>query len=414
MDFRVILAAGSEKGASRRSSFRSVLLSLLFCLSISSINISPAPAAPGESAKIKKEKNALHELKTSILREKKRLSKLEKEEHSLFLSLDTISTRLKLNTNELLLNRKKLKAARKDERKIRKQLSQTKKEIKENQALLSETLRRMYKKGQFSYLKLLFSAETFTDFLLRLKYADKLSVLEADTIKKLNRQKRETGLAQKKLTKQKKSIQRFIDEISSRQKKTKAEVKNKKRLLKSIRGKKEVYRQHIKESEKARKELKKLISKMEKRRKSAKKKKKDKESRGLLFKRRKGRLPWPVKGKLISSFGKVYDKKFKARSFNNGIEIRVRKGYPVKAVFGGKIIFADWFRGYGKLIVLDNGDGFYTLYGHLDKLLKNAGDKIQTGDTLGLSGDTDSMNGNALYFGIRAGGKPVNPRRWLR
>jgi len=127
----------------------------------------------------------------------------------------------------------------------------------------------------------------------------------------------------------------------------------------------------------------------------------------------RGKLPWPISGKIISPFGKIKNPKFNVYTFNNGIEIQTRPDLEVKAIHDGQVIFADWFEGYGKLVIVDNGGGYYSLYGHLDKIEAQIGKNVYSGNVLGYSGETGSINGYTLYFEIRKDGKPVNPLIWL-
>ena len=88
-------------------------------------------------------------------------------------------------------------------------------------------------------------------------------------------------------------------------------------------------------------------------------------------------------------------------------------GESVSAVADAAVRFAGWFRGYGRIVILDHGDGYFSVSGHLDELFVAVGDSVQEGDTLGTVGETGSLSGPRLYFEIRAGKNPVDPARWL-
>ena len=89
-------------------------------------------------------------------------------------------------------------------------------------------------------------------------------------------------------------------------------------------------------------------------------------------------------------------------------------GEEVRAVERGKIVFADRFSGYGKMIIIDHGERFYTIYAHLSELFKKSGQGVQKGEPIALVGDSDSLRGARLYFEIRKDGKPLDPLAWLR
>ena len=99
--------------------------------------------------------------------------------------------------------------------------------------------------------------------------------------------------------------------------------------------------------------------------------------------------------------------------YRRGIEIQAREGDSVRAVRDGQVVFADWYKGYGKLIILDHGGGFYTLYGNLSRLDLIKGERVTSGQVLGLAGETGSLKGSKLYFEVRRNGEAQDPLRWL-
>jgi septal ring factor EnvC (AmiA/AmiB activator) len=131
------------------------------------------------------------------------------------------------------------------------------------------------------------------------------------------------------------------------------------------------------------------------------------------FQTYKGLLKIPVKGKIISLFGKFKNAQFNTLNFRSGIEIQTERGEPIQAVYGGKILYADWFKGYGNMIIIDHGDNYYTVYGHIEEAFKTAGDAVEAGEVMATAGDTGSINGPKLYFEIRHHGKPLDPMQWL-
>jgi septal ring factor EnvC (AmiA/AmiB activator) len=131
------------------------------------------------------------------------------------------------------------------------------------------------------------------------------------------------------------------------------------------------------------------------------------------FQAYKGLLKMPVKGNIISLFGKFKNARFNTLNFRSGIEIQTEKGEPIQAVYGGKILYADWFKGYGNMIIIDHGDNYYTVYGHIEEAFKTAGDVVEAGEVMATAGDTGSINGPKLYFEIRHHGKPLDPMQWL-
>lgn len=132
------------------------------------------------------------------------------------------------------------------------------------------------------------------------------------------------------------------------------------------------------------------------------------------FARLRGRLDAPVVGPVLRRFGRLVDAEFRTETFRKGIDFGVETGDPVYAVAAGSVRFAGWFRGYGNLVILDHGDDYFTVSGHLDEILVEVGDRVAAGDRIALAGETGSLTGPRLYFEIRKGGEALDPGGWLR
>jgi septal ring factor EnvC (AmiA/AmiB activator) len=124
----------------------------------------------------------------------------------------------------------------------------------------------------------------------------------------------------------------------------------------------------------------------------------------------KGRLPWPVQGRLSRSFGQP---RGGGALRWNGVMLAAEVGTPVRAVYHGRVAFSDWLPGLGLLVIVDHGDGYMSLYGHNEALLKEPGDWVTPGEAIAQVGDTGGQTGPALYFEIRHRGAPVDPRPWV-
>jgi len=130
------------------------------------------------------------------------------------------------------------------------------------------------------------------------------------------------------------------------------------------------------------------------------------------MRKRKGRLPWPIKGRIVAHF---HSRPAPGRPRLAGIELAPRHGRgQVKAIAAGQVRYADWFGGYGLMLIVDHGDGLITVYAHNDALYKNLGDWVEAGDILADAGNTGWVKDVRLYFEVRDEGRPVNPVRWCR
>ena len=127
------------------------------------------------------------------------------------------------------------------------------------------------------------------------------------------------------------------------------------------------------------------------------------------FARSRGALPWPLRGKVLIAFGSKDDS---GRS-SSGMMLAAKPGTNVRAVSHGRVAFADWLRGYGLMIILDHGDGYLSLYGGNEGLLKDVGDWVRGGEAIATSGSSADQKAAGLYFELRANGKAIDPRSWL-
>lgn len=128
------------------------------------------------------------------------------------------------------------------------------------------------------------------------------------------------------------------------------------------------------------------------------------------FKSMRGKLPWPLKGPVAYAFG---SEQIKGKLRRNGMVIRGREGSDIKAIHSGRVVFADWLRGYGALLILDHGDGYMSLYGHNQSLLRESGDWIHAGEIIATAGRSGGQSRSGLYFEIRSKGAPQDPISWL-
>ena len=124
----------------------------------------------------------------------------------------------------------------------------------------------------------------------------------------------------------------------------------------------------------------------------------------------RGSLPWPIQGRVLSAFG---SRQQNTRLVSRGLTIQANSGDEIKAIHGGRLVFADWMRGFGFLVIIDHGDGYMSLYGHNQTLRRQTGDWVNAGDVIATAGSTGGQQRTALYFEIRRQGKPLDPITWV-
>jgi septal ring factor EnvC (AmiA/AmiB activator) len=131
---------------------------------------------------------------------------------------------------------------------------------------------------------------------------------------------------------------------------------------------------------------------------------------GQPFERVRGKLPWPVPGRLVATFGQSRGGGLKW----NGVLIATERGTEVKAPYAGRVVYSDWLPGLGLLLILDHGGGYMTLYGHNEQLYRAVGESVEAGDPIATVGDSGGQARPELYLEVRKGTTPQDPRKWFR
>ncbi|GHD15438.1 non-catalytic member of peptidase subfamily M23B [Halioglobus japonicus] len=129
------------------------------------------------------------------------------------------------------------------------------------------------------------------------------------------------------------------------------------------------------------------------------------------FKAARGKMPWPVSGRASHRFGNARNQ---GKMKWQGVKIPGKAGTEVKAIHHGRVVYADWLRGMGLLLIIDHGDGYMSLYAHNQTLLREVGEWVTAGTAISTLGDSGGLERPALYFEIRHNGKPTNPAKWCR
>nr|WP_300313087.1 peptidoglycan DD-metalloendopeptidase family protein [Halomonas sp.] len=123
--------------------------------------------------------------------------------------------------------------------------------------------------------------------------------------------------------------------------------------------------------------------------------------------RTRGDLPWPVQGMMMTRYHQTRGVHY------NGILIQAAAGTKVEAVHAGRVVFADWMRGFGNLLIIDHGDQVMTLYAHLQQFSVDVGTRVEKGQAIGQVGDSGGRSAPGLYFEVRRAGQPINPQSWI-
>ena len=192
------------------------------------------------------------------------------------------------------------------------------------------------------------------------------------------------------------------------------EMDKKKTLLISLRQEKDIRLKALRDMAAAAQRLQKMLDEIARRTIVQPKELPERSSTGRGLDSLLGQLDWPVKGPVSAPFGKFKHPEFAAEVVRKGIDIDAPAGDGVRAVEKGRVVFADRFTGYGRMVIVDHGERYYTIYGHLSEIIRKNGDELARGEILGRVGDSDSLSGAKLYFELRKDGRSIDPLPWLK
>ncbi|MEW6095569.1 MAG: peptidoglycan DD-metalloendopeptidase family protein [bacterium] len=356
------------------------------------------------SSAIIKEKGKLYNVTKDINEKKYKLKQISGKEKNTLRELSRVERELKSGGKKLNSLRIQLANVYKDVCRTKRSIYAASLELKNRQGVFLKRLNAIYKYRRGNLLEILFNTEDFTQMSKYLYFMALIAKADTELINDI-KGKKNTYLQKEKILQSKHDkiakIKSSQERVLDRQQRLK---KDRERLLDEIRGKKSLYQQQIARLERDSLELKRLIETLEAKKRQT----------GQYILRGSGDLPWPVKNrKLYRAFGKYKHPKFDAYVMNKGIDISAANGETVTAIKEGKVVFANWFKGYGMLVMIDHGNGLYSLYAYLSKILVCVNEKVSKGTPIGKVGNPFCDEGYNLHFEIRVNGEPVDPLHWL-
>ena len=352
----------------------------------------------------------LQEIRERIEERRARLVAFDRRQRGLFETLEAMDEARGKLAREAASARQRAAAARSKLAEIESDVAR----LSERRARLSRAMSRravaLYKTGEAGPVELLFSANSLRDLLGRVRA---LRILLANDQQLLARFRSDTEaleVARGEVQVTSAERDRAHRLASTRAREVERELASKQVLLASVREDRARERLVLNELEAAALALEETLADLQR----------ASQTPGLprparAFASLRGALEPPVATfRIARPFGRVLDEEFRTATFRKGVDFEAPSGEPVRAVAGGEVRFAGWFRGYGKMLILDHGDQYFTVSAHLDELHVEVGDPVEAGTPIGTVGDTGSLSGPLLYFEIRRGGEPLDPTDWLR
>jgi murein DD-endopeptidase MepM/ murein hydrolase activator NlpD len=327
---------------------------------------------------------------------------------------------LRRTDRQLTTTRRRLQALQQRQHVLDRQMTVTRANLERSIASLSDQrarlrlrLRNLYKYGTGRELEFLLSTRSFAQLLARWDFLVMVAEQDRVMLEGIQSEKEQVEANRERLELNLGEVQRNTSRTTRENKKLSSLRAERSSTVRSIQMQRETYEAAAAELEKTARAIKNLLASLERKRR---------ETVGRApqpftgnFEAGKGRLDWPVRGSLVGRYGRETHPRWGTLTMNNGIDIETAIGTPVRAVAKGRVDYvSEDFGTYGQMIILNHGDGYYTLYGHLSQLGVSVGQEIASGATIGASGDTGSLKGPILHFEVRKGGTSLDPEMWLR
>jgi len=370
---------------------RFLFLCLIGCVLGTLLSPVPSPASSPEKG--------LRETRKRIRAERKALQDLEVKGKNLLKSLESLDKEILVAERRSRVSETRMAGLEKEKKEMGRELRDLEKRIEQQRKEQDRRLVAYYRLGKTGMLPVLFSEASPPEKFRNLDSLKRLLVADWQRLEAFHDLQQEKQGVEAALEERLRAEAALLETIRKRKKALKASRQKKNALLFRIDQDKDLHGRLMEELREAEEEL------LEKIRRTP--------PPPVIVEKgplgsQKGKLAWPVKGKVHRKFG------ISRCVRSKGIDIKTKPGTPVRAVWGGSVAFADWFRGYGKLLIIHHGEKDYTVVAHLNELTRRKGERVEAGEVLGQAGATGSVDGCLVHFEVWHGGKPEDPLKWLK
>ncbi len=372
-----------------------------FCLGICLVIALSLPVGVFASSPQTEYQKIQREMKTK----REKLEQVKRRESSILADIEETNRQMKTIENDLRKYRMRLANTENTISQVEREISSARAAIERNKTWIKRQLRTIHKYGRNSdVVLLLLGSQDMAQFIRTGKNLQYIAAREHENLLAYQNNLENLREKEKQLALLKKELLANQSKILAEEEALSAKRKNKEQMLASVKEEKSSLVQMLKEMEEASNRLLEIIKKSD---------------RGDIYPGRgfaalKGSLPWPVDGRVVIPYGSQKDPQFNTPVFRSGTFIESRSDALARAVYEGKVVFAEWFKGYGQLVIINHGDGYHSLYGSLSEIFADVGDIIKGKQAIGRVGNSGLVNAPGLYFELRYKGKPLNPIQWLQ
>jgi len=366
-----------------------------------------APATP-ETLNVQQLDQQIQQNEAQLEETKQRLAEIENQladltgrERAGLARLASLEEQIGLTRSYLARLRNQAAARSSEIAQIARQIEQTSAEAASRKEALGRRLIAIYKYGQLNPLTALLSTRSVPEVYRKMLYLRWVVRADQRLAAELSRLNLELAQQRSRLIAAQAELERLQREQLDQQAKLNMAIAAESALLKKVRSEKETGQALQQQLTESTGRLQDLLADLQRR------KERTQPQSATEFESEKGSLPWPLRGKVIATFGSKVHPRYKTKTSNLGIDIKAEPSAVIRAVAPGRVAYADQFMGYGNLVIVDHGGGFYTLYANLTEMSAQVGTEVTAGAKVGVVADY-------LHFEIRKDGKSVNPTDWLK
>jgi len=360
---------------------------------------------------IRSNNRQLDAIKTEIEKGRQKLNKLQQDEGNSLAQLEQIEKNIAASQQYLAVLSQKIDTVEKIITALADSLKQSEHNLVQRQKIMRHRLRQAYMNGTPNLLVTLYTSRSPLEAVNKVTYMEKVSSYDRELTAQIASVKQRITQRKAAHTLELAHLSALRATKASEKKAHEAQELQRKSMLAGIRKEKSSFESMVKELERSQKELVTMIKLLEKKRKKAKDAATTKKV--VSFEKKKGSLPWPVEGAVVTKFGKVVHPEYQTVIMNNGIDIEAAKGDTVRCTAPGTVIHTGWLRGLGKMVIVDHVGGYLTIYAHLESIDVAVDQQVATDSVLGRVGDTGSLAGSRMHFEVRKSSEALNPIDWL-
>ena len=393
---------------------RGLALGIVLFLSSSGSWPQSKRTSPASSSSAPQDKNVadfeqrLNRINGQIKDLKSRLEAEARKESSVLSSLARINLNRSLVERELAAQNVELERGRSELAAIQKNVRSLQTGIDRERESIERTVVTLYKFGRLDFFQYLLQARDIETYASESKHLTLLARSQDEVVSGYLASLDELRAAQSALESKQRDLAEMSRAASLKRQELETEARKNTTLVRDIRQNRATYKQTLTELSESAEQLQALMNKIIAQEWVL-------PAAFVPLYERRGKLSWPLEGRIVTPFGFEKHPDFKTVVMNKGVEISPAKDKSlILAVHAGKVVYADYFQGYGNLLIVDHGMTYYTLYGHCSEFLAAVGDMVRSGQPVAVVGDSGSLKGECLYFEVRYKTKALDPLQWLK